>query len=99
MLFEKLPLFGLAVASCVVTIFVQQEALQSFDKFPLSLRAGNALISYMAYLGQMFRPSGLAVLYPLSAGDLYLTVSMGEPFNSFCYKLVAALIPLLRDER
>jgi tetratricopeptide (TPR) repeat protein len=69
-LFEKLPLFGLAVASCVVTIFVQQEALQSFDKFPLSLRAGNALISYMAYLGQMFRPSGLAVLYPLSAGEV-----------------------------
>ncbi|KAF0159230.1 MAG: Uncharacterized protein FD159_700 [Syntrophaceae bacterium] len=34
--------------------------------------------------------------YPLSAGDLYLTVSMSEPFNGFCYKLVAALI--LQDE-
>ena len=30
--------------------------------------------------------------YPLNAKDLYLTVSMGEPFNGYCYKLVAAVI-------
>ena len=64
---EKLPLFGLAVASCVVTIFAQHEAIQSFEKFSLPLRLGNATISYVAYLGQMFWPSGLAVLYPFTA--------------------------------
>ena len=31
---------------------------------------GNALISYVAYLGQMFWPSGLAVLYPFTAGSV-----------------------------
>ncbi len=70
LLLEKLPLFGLAVASCVVTIFAQQKAIQSFEKFSLPLRLGNALVSCAAYLGQMFWPSGLAVLYPLTARDI-----------------------------
>jgi len=30
--------------------------------------------------------------YPLAAKDLYLTVSLGEPFNGYCYKLVAAVM-------
>ncbi len=66
-LLEKLPLIGLAVASCVVTIFAQHEALQSFEHISLSLRVGNAPISCVAYLGQMFWPAGLAVLYPFTA--------------------------------
>ena len=60
-------MFGLAVASCVVTIFAQTGAIQSFEQISLPLRVGNALISYVAYLGQMFWPSGLAVLYPFTA--------------------------------
>jgi protein O-mannosyl-transferase len=70
LLFEKLPLFGLAVASCVVTIFAQHEALQSFEKFSLPLNMGNALVSYVAYLSQMFWPSGMAVLYPFAPKDV-----------------------------
>jgi len=30
--------------------------------------------------------------YPLTAGDLFLTLSLGEPFNGFCYKLAVAVI-------
>ena len=67
LILEKLPLFGLAAASCVVTLFAQTEAIQSFEHISLPLRVGNALISYVAYLGQMFWPSGLAVLYPFTA--------------------------------
>jgi len=67
---EKLPLLGLAVASCVVTIFAQTEVIQPFENMSLPLRVGNAAISYAAYLGQMFWPSGLAVLYPFAAGDV-----------------------------
>jgi tetratricopeptide (TPR) repeat protein len=69
LLLEKLPLFGLAVASGVVTIFTQTEATLSFEQISLPLRVGNAFISYVVYLGQMFWPSGLVVLYPLSAGN------------------------------
>ncbi|MDP2267689.1 MAG: helix-turn-helix domain-containing protein, partial [Deltaproteobacteria bacterium] len=30
--------------------------------------------------------------YPFTAKDLYLTISLGEPFNDYCYKLVAGVI-------
>jgi len=67
---EKLPLFAMAVASGVVTIYAQRAAIQSFEQISLPLRAGNALISAVAYLGQMFWPSGLAVFYPFAARDV-----------------------------
>jgi len=70
LLYEKLPLLGLAIASGAITIFAQHEAIQASDKFSLPLRAGNASITYVAYLGQMFRPSGLAVLYPFTAAGI-----------------------------
>ncbi len=73
LLLEKLPLFGLAGASCVVTIFAQHEAIQPFGSISLPLRMGNASIAYVAYMGQMFWPSGLAVLYPFPAAGIKVT--------------------------
>jgi hypothetical protein len=70
---EKLPLLGLAVASCAVTILAQREAVRSSDELALPLRVGNALISYVAYLGQMLWPSDLAVLYPFASGGVELS--------------------------
>jgi tetratricopeptide (TPR) repeat protein len=64
---EKIPFFVLSAASCVATLFAQHEAIQSFEDMSVPLRVGNASISYVAYLGQMFWPRGLAVLYPLTA--------------------------------
>jgi len=69
LLLEKLPLFGLAAASGVVTIFAQTEAIQSFEQISLPLRVGNALTSCVVYLGQMFWPSGLALPYPFVTRD------------------------------
>jgi tetratricopeptide (TPR) repeat protein len=70
LLLEKLPLLGLAVASCVVTIFAQAQAIMPIERMSLFLRVGNALISCVTYLGQIFWPSGLAVLYPFAAGSV-----------------------------
>jgi Flp pilus assembly protein TadD len=70
LLLEKVPLFGLAVAVCVATLFTQKVAIQPFEQISLSMRMGNALISYEAYLGQMFWPSGLAVFYPFAVGGV-----------------------------
>ncbi len=70
MLLEKLPLLGLAAASCGVTIFAQHAAIQPFEPVSQLVRTGNALISYVAYMSQMFWPSSLAVLYPFAAGSV-----------------------------
>jgi protein O-mannosyl-transferase len=67
---EKLPLFVLSAASCVATLLAQQDALDASLKPPLMERFGNALVSYVVYLGQMIWPARLAVLYPYPEGTL-----------------------------
>ena len=32
--------------------------------------------------------------YPINKTNLYLTISIGEPYEGYCYKLVAAVIGL-----
>jgi tetratricopeptide (TPR) repeat protein len=63
---EKIPLFGLAVTLSVVTYLASKltGAVAAIDQIPVSLLIGNALLSYLAYIGQMFWPSGLALFYP-----------------------------------
>jgi tetratricopeptide (TPR) repeat protein len=65
-LLEKVPLFALSAGMSVVTYFVQQRggAIPSLEWIPLGTRLGNALISYIAYIAQMFWPTRLAVFYP-----------------------------------
>jgi tetratricopeptide (TPR) repeat protein len=65
---EKIPLFALAVASSVVTFIVQNKAKSVWGTEILSLnsRIGNALVSYIKYIGKMIFPTRLSVLYPYS---------------------------------
>jgi tetratricopeptide (TPR) repeat protein len=77
---EKVPLLALSGAACVATLFAQKETIVSL---PLSERIGNALVSYVAYLGQMIYPVGLAAYYPHPGNGLPL------------WKIIAAFILLL----
>ena len=61
---EKIPLFILAAASCVVTLAAQRDAMSSFKQLPFFGRLANAAVAYADYLGKAFYPAGLAVLYP-----------------------------------
>ena len=63
---EKIPFFGLAAVTSVVTFEVQKlaGAVAAGEDLPLGLRGGNALISYCRYLGKQFWPADLAVFYP-----------------------------------
>jgi Tfp pilus assembly protein PilF len=70
LILEKIPLFGLALASGLITIFAQRASLQSATRMPFALRLNNAAISYTDYLRQMFWPRDLAVLYPWDAARL-----------------------------
>lgn len=63
---EKLPLFALAAAACVVTFLAQRAggAVASFERIPPPVRLANATWSYVAYLGEMLWPRALAPFYP-----------------------------------
>ena len=63
---EKLPLFALVTAAGVVTIVAQRAggAVASLEQIPLHLRAANAAVAYVAYLGKVLWPTQLAIFYP-----------------------------------
>jgi tetratricopeptide (TPR) repeat protein len=67
---EKIPLFVLSAASSVVTVLAQREAFTATFQLPFQARFANAVLSYVAYLGQVIWPMNLAVLYPYPEGNL-----------------------------
>ena len=66
LLIEKTPFVAISALVSIVTYNVQHAAgaVTALDLIPLSTRAENAVITYVAYLGQFFWPSGLSVFYP-----------------------------------
>jgi Flp pilus assembly protein TadD len=63
---EKIPLFLLAVASSAITVHVQarEGALVGTGSLPMPVRAANAAISYVRYLGKTVLPTDLSAFYP-----------------------------------
>ena len=61
---EKLPLFGLSIASSVVTLLVQRPTISSLAGLPLRMRVANAIVSIALYLWQLVWPAKLAVFCP-----------------------------------
>ncbi len=66
LVWEKMPLFGLSMASCLITYQAQQAsgATEAMGVFPFPLRAANALVSYVRYIGKTLLPINLSVFYP-----------------------------------
>jgi len=62
---EKIPLFALSAASCVVTFFAQRYsgAVGSTLEFPLGVRLANAAVAYTTYIWKMIWPTDLMVPY------------------------------------
>ncbi len=89
LLLEKIPFFAFAALDCIATVWAQRSAdsVVSFHALPLSLRLGNALVSYARYLGKIVWPTHLSVFYPypdhwnlwavVGAGLLLLVLSIG----------------------
>jgi tetratricopeptide (TPR) repeat protein len=83
LILEKVPLIVLAIAASAITILVQRQggAVQSLQEIPFTLRAANALISYIAYLTNFVWPLGLAAFYTY-------------PFHLPAWKVVSAALLL-----
>ena len=66
LLVEKIPLFVLSLAGCVITIYTQGQggAIQALKLVSGTARIANCGAAYANYLGLFFWPRGLAVLYP-----------------------------------
>ncbi len=66
LIWEKVPFVLLAIVSSIITLWAQNKggALASVERLHFPERGTNAIISYVAYLGQIFWPVNLAVFYP-----------------------------------
>lgn len=62
---EKLPLIALGLFDMLMALQTQRRYVGSMSAtFPLALRCENALVSIVAYLGDIFLPHDLVVFYP-----------------------------------
>ena len=64
LLLEKIPLFLISAAICVVTLLVQDSARRAAENITFPARLNNALISTATYVFQFFYPANLAAFYP-----------------------------------
>jgi Flp pilus assembly protein TadD len=64
---EKIPLLALSAAIGVVTVWFQHREQFIADIAVMSIpsRLGNALVSYVRYLGKLIWPTDLAAFYPM----------------------------------
>jgi tetratricopeptide (TPR) repeat protein len=83
---EKLPLLVIVAATIPLTLKAQERARIPEEMLPLPLRWGNALVSYVKYIGMLFWPENLGLFYPhpksglptwqpIAAGLLLLTIT------------------------
>ncbi|MBT7697162.1 MAG: tetratricopeptide repeat protein [Desulfobacterales bacterium] len=72
---EKIPLLIPVIISCAVTYIAQHSggAVKAIDQLPISIRIGNAFISYVSYAVKTVWPHNLAIYYPHPGNDLLST--------------------------
>jgi protein O-mannosyl-transferase len=89
---EKLPLLALAAASSLATLRAQEAGnmLRSLTAYPLGVRAENALLSYVRYLGKTLWPAGLALPY----GHPGASLTVGEVGAAALLLLVVTALAL-----
>ncbi|HSH38645.1 MAG TPA: hypothetical protein VK993_07660, partial [Chthoniobacterales bacterium] len=69
---EKIPLIVMSAATCVVTLMVQSETINTLEKLPLASRLSNGAVSVVTYVWQMFWPANLTAFYPHPGDQLPL---------------------------
>ena len=75
-----------------LTIFVQQDAIQSVGPVSLTSRVCNAMIAYVESLGVFFCPRRLAVLYPHPTTEVDTRLAIGCGIGLIIISAVAVLM-------
>jgi tetratricopeptide (TPR) repeat protein len=75
---EKAPLFLLVIASSLVTMAAQRAggAVQGLAGLPLSTRVLNSIQSYADYVGMLFYPAKLTVMYPYPDSFIWWRIAL-----------------------
>jgi len=81
---EKIPLIFISILSIYVSFVSVRYATNTvtFEQVPMGLRIGNAMVSYITYVGKAIIPNSFAVYYPFpkvipiweSAGSFFLVM-------------------------
>jgi protein O-mannosyl-transferase len=98
LLWEKFPLFILAAADAVVTVFAQHagNTVRTLSEVPLPVRLENVLVSYARYIGKAFWPSPLVPMYPRPEHSLPMWQVLAAAALLIIF---SALVLLWRDRR
>jgi protein O-mannosyl-transferase len=66
LLWEKVPFIGLIIPMIFITLWAQSKdkMVIPLERLPFKDCLGNAVVSYVAYLGKIFCPMNMAVFYP-----------------------------------
>jgi tetratricopeptide (TPR) repeat protein len=91
---EKMPFFALSLASCVITVYAQSEAVATLKGVPFAFRCVNALMAYVYYLGKMIWPFQLAVIYPLPE-----TWTIAQGVGAFLFLAAVTILSVLTASR
>jgi Tfp pilus assembly protein PilF len=89
---EKAPMFLMVIFSCLITVVAQKAggAVQTLQDVPFSTRLLNAVISYAKYLGMLFCPTRLTVMYPYPASfplwQIFLSVVVVGGISYLCWQ-------------
>jgi len=81
----------LTAGSCFITYIAQKAggAVNTLEHVPLGIRIGNALVSYVKYLGYTLWPGSLAVFYPHPGRSLPMWQAGGALLVLACVSLLA----------
>ena len=60
---EKIPFFALAAADALMTLQAQGVSRPASQPFPIGIRVGNAIVSYVRYIGKALWPEWLSPYY------------------------------------
>ncbi|MEI9864914.1 MAG: hypothetical protein WDN00_10245 [Limisphaerales bacterium] len=72
LILEKMPFLLLSVPVGVITMMTQKPVVMLSQGVTLPWRIGNSMMAYVDYIGHMFHPVGLSLLYPLPEKSLPL---------------------------